>query len=47
MKKNDWLIIAIYVVPTVLAIVLFILYIKGVLSADIPWWLKLNLLSGK
>ena len=43
MKRNDWLILAL----CGLVIVLFVLYIRGILSADIPWWLKLHLLRGK
>lgn len=29
MKRNEWAVIAIYVLATVLAIVLFIMYIRG------------------
>lgn len=45
MNRKEWLIMGIYVTVIVLVIVLFILYVKGILSADIPWWLKMFLLK--
>lgn len=47
MKRNDWLILAMYGLIIAAGIMLLGLYIKGILSADIPWWLKLHLLRGK
>lgn len=47
MKRNDWLILAMYGLIIAAGIMLLVLYIKGILSADIPWWLKLHLLRGK
>lgn len=47
MKRNDWLILALYGLIIAAGITLLVLYVKGILSADIPWWLKLYLLRGK
>lgn len=47
MKRNDWLILAMYGLIIAAGIMLLGLYIKGILSDDIPWWLKLHLLRGK
>lgn len=47
MNRKDWLIVAFWGLIIAAGIALIILYIKGILTADIPWWLKLHLLRGK
>lgn len=47
MKRNDWLILTLYGLIIAAGIAFFVMYIKEILSADIPWWLKLHLLRGE
>lgn len=47
MNRKDWLIVAFWGLIIAAGIALIVLYIKGILTADIPWWLKLHLLRGK
>jgi Na+/H+ antiporter NhaC len=47
MKLKDWLPFIFYCLVVVVAIIFAIFYIKSVVTADIPVWLKLFLLRGK
>ena len=47
MKLKDWLLFIFYCLVVVVAIIFAIFYIKSVVTADIPVWLKLFLLRGK
>lgn len=47
MKWKDWLPFIFYCLIIVVVIVFAVIYIKSILSADIPWWLKITLLRGR
>lgn len=47
MKWKDWLLFIFCCLVIVAAIVFAIFYIKSIVTADIPVWLKLFLLRGK
>lgn len=47
MKWKDWLPFIFCCLAVVAAIVFIIFYIKSIVTADIPVWLKLFLLRGK
>lgn len=47
MKLKNWLPFIFYCLVVVAAIVFMIFYIKSIVTADIPVWLKLFLLRGK
>lgn len=47
MKGKDWLPFIFYCLVIIAAIVFIIFYIKSIVTADIPVWLKLFLLRGK
>lgn len=47
MKWKNWLPFIFYCLVVVVAIVFIIFYIKSIVTADIPIWLKLFLLRGK
>lgn len=47
MKLKDWLPFIFYCLVVVVAIIFAIFYIKSVVTADIPVWLKLFLLRDK
>lgn len=47
MKWKDWLLFIFYCLVIVVAIVFTIFYIKSIVTADIPVWLKFFLLRGK
>lgn len=47
MKLKDWLPFIFYCLVVVAVIVFAIFYIKSILIADIPWWLKMALLKGR
>lgn len=47
MKLKDWLPFIFYCLVVVGVIVFVIFYIKSIVTADIPVWLKLFLLRGK
>ena len=47
MKLKDWLSFIFYCLVIVTVIIFVIFYIKSIVTADIPVWLKLFLLRGK
>lgn len=47
MKLKDWLPFIFYCLVIVTVIIFVIFYIKSIVTADIPVWLKLFLLRGK
>lgn len=47
MKLKNWLPFIFYCLVVVAVIVFMIFYIKSIVTADIPVWLKLFLLRGK
>ena len=47
MKLKGWLLLIIYALDICGAIGVAVFYVKGILTADIPLWLKLYLLGGK
>lgn len=47
MKLRDWLLFIFYCLVVVVVIAIVVVYIKSILSADIPWWLKMTLLRGR
>ena len=44
---KEWLFIILCILITVACIVLFIFYIKSVVTADIPWWMKWGLIKDR
>lgn len=47
MKLKDWLTIAVWALVIAANIASIVFYFKGILTADIPLWLKLYLLGRK
>ena len=47
MKLKDWLMIAFWALVIAAGVAFIVFYFKSILTADIPLWLKLYLLSGK
>lgn len=44
---KEWFFIILFILITLASIVLFIFYIKNIVTADIPWWMKWALLKGR
>nr|DAJ59262.1 MAG TPA: Solute carrier family 3 member 2 N-terminus [Caudoviricetes sp.] len=47
MKLKNWPFWILYALVIAGSLALVVLYVKGILTANIPWWLKLHLLRGK
>lgn len=47
MKWKDWLPFIFYCLVVIGIIVIVIVYIKSIVTADIPLWLKMALLKGR
>lgn len=47
MKLKDWLMIVFWTLVIAAGIAFIVFYLKSILTADIPLWLKLHLLRGK
>ena len=44
---KEWLFIILFILIALTSIILYIFYIENIVTADIPWWMKLALLKGK
>lgn len=44
---KEWLFIILCILITLACIVFSIFYFKNIVTADIPWWMKLALLKSK
>lgn len=44
---KEWIFIVLCILITLACIAFFIFYFKSIVTADIPWWMKMSLLKRK